>query len=80
MVARDGLEPTAIFGPSEVVPTAIFPIYPATLGPRPSAFSKGPEKGPLLGVAVQEQFRTSPDDKNAAFTGVCRTIGRLGGS
>ena len=28
-------------------------------------------------VAVQEQFRTAPDDQNAAFTGVYRSIRRL---
>jgi hypothetical protein len=31
LVARAGLERAAIFGPSAVIPTAIFPIYPATL-------------------------------------------------
>ena len=40
----------------------------------------GAQLGPLLGVAVQEQLRTTPDDQNAVFTGICRTIGRLGGS
>ncbi len=34
---------------------------------------------PPFGVAVEERFRTSSDDKTTAFTGVCQPIQRLVG-
>jgi hypothetical protein len=55
------------FRPSEVVLTAIFPIYPATLGASLLGFSKGPEKGPQNRPAVGELPRTSTDTKTLLF-------------
>ena len=52
----------SIFGPSDVIPTAIFPFsrYIRPLwGPRFWGFSKGPEKGPQNRPAVRELRRTS---------------------
>ena len=45
--------------------------YPISY-PEPSMHR--PHLGLLLEVAVQDRFRTSSDDQNAGFTGVCRSI------
>jgi hypothetical protein len=62
LVAQAGSKPAAIFGPSEVVPTAIFPLYPATLGA-----SKSPQEGRQNRLAVSESPRTLPDGKTPLF-------------
>ncbi len=46
LVARVGLEPTAIFDPSEVLLTAIFPRYSITLGASSFGLLKRPQKRP----------------------------------
>jgi len=47
LVARAGPEPEAIFGPSDVIPTAILPIYPTTLGASLLKPSTGIERAPV---------------------------------
>src|SRR6185312_391627 len=67
LVARAGLQPAAIFGPSEVVPTAIFPIYPATLGASLFGILKRPRKRPPKSSGCTRMTSDVRGRRNAAF-------------
>jgi hypothetical protein len=62
MVARAGLEPAAVFGPSSRLAAHFSRIF-TTTGHRVSIFSGCPQKCPHPRLAGYESPRTSLDDK-----------------